>query len=110
MANQCTNKFQLITPHIDILNKVKNYVEEISGEITYECYTNGKILIEGTFESNWVFPFKDFSEILIDGETDHTWFKCLSEEPGNDYIAMNIFTPSQWWDEQTFDMPTAYDD
>ncbi len=109
MANQCINKFQLITSHLDIRDKVKKYVEEFSGEITYESGYKGRFLMEGTFESNWVFPIKDFSEILIDGETDHTWFKCLSEEPGNDYIAMNIFTPSHWWDEQTFDMPTSYE-
>ena len=110
MANQCINKFQLITQHADVLNKVKKYVEDNYGEITYESNSRGSTIMEGIFNSNWVFPFKDFSEILIDDETDHTWFKCLSEEPGNDYIAMNIFTPSQWWDEQTFDMPTSYED
>lgn len=109
MANQCINKFQLITSHKDIVDKVKEYVEEFSGEITYETEYKGRILIEGTFESNWAFPIEDFSEILIDCETDATVFKCLSEEPGNDYIAMNIFTPSHWWDEQTFDMPTSYE-
>lgn len=109
MANQCINKFQLVTSHKDIVDKVKEYVEEFSGEITYESDFKGKFYIEGTFESNWNFPIEDFSEILIDCETTDTVFKCLSEEPGNDYIAMNIFTPSHWWDEQTFDMPTSYE-
>lgn len=110
MANQCINKFQLVTQHVEVLNKVKKYVEDNYGEITYKGNSRGSTILEGIFNSNWVFPFKDFSEILIDNETNHTWFKCLSEEPGNDYIAMNIFTPSQWWDEQTFDMPTSYED
>lgn len=109
MANECVNRFQLVTSDKEVLKKVTELVKEYSGEITFNSVTDGKHIIEGTFISNWNFPLEDFSEVLIDGETEHAVFKCLSEEPGMDYVAMNIFTPAYWWEEQTFDMPASYE-
>ena len=37
-------------------------------------------------------------------EEDDCYFRCLSEEYGCGYVAMNIFKDGEWWNEQCFDL------
>ena len=55
-----------------------------------------------TLVPKWVFPTAIMEE-MIPEETEGVYFRCLSEELGCTYIAMNVFKDGSWWDEQTFD-------
>lgn len=109
MANICENDFLLNTPSREIIDKVAKYVEEQGGEITFsdEALDDSgnviEICIEGWFESNWSFPMSDFESIIPDGSAD-TYFRCLSQEYGNGYVAMNIYKNEGWTYEQAFDL------
>ena len=37
-------------------------------------------------------------------DPDECYFRCLSEEYGCGYVAMNIYTGGHWRDEQCFDL------
>ena len=72
--------------------------EHFYGDITYE----DEDIVEGYFESRWVFPDEEFTKIIPD-DTE-VYFRCLSEEYGCEYVAMNIYTEGCWRTEQTFDL------
>ena len=101
MANICNNKFYIYSEENieEISKKLSTLFEEklYDGEITYEDQS----IIEGWFESAWVFPddlFKNFFD-----EFDDVYMRCLSEEYGYNYVAMNIYIDNNWLNEQTFD-------
>lgn len=107
MANICDNRFILINEgDDDEFLKIKHRLIEIigydqhsllSGEITYE----DEDFIEGYFESRWVFP-EEIMKNIIPEETN-VYFRCLSEEYGCEYVAMNVYSDKCWREEQTFD-------
>ena len=97
MANICDNKFLLANNgNDDDFNKVKHrLMEEIGynneyfyGDITFE----DDDVLEGYFESRWNFP-----------DDLDVYFRCLSEEYGCSYVAMNVYSEGTWSEEQTFD-------
>lgn len=107
MANICDNKFLLANNgNDDDFNKIRHrLIEEIGyddehfyGEITFD----DEETVEGWFESRWVFPDEKFKEIIPDNL--NVYFRCLSEEYGCDYVAMNIYSEGTWSEEQTFDL------
>jgi hypothetical protein len=59
--------------------------------------------IEAEFESPWDFPDKVFKEIMPNGIKD-IYFRCLSEEPGFDYFACNVYKNGYWQKEQYFEV------
>lgn len=102
MANICTNTFYIgcKSEKINeaIINKLENlFTTKLDGEVTYI----DPLFIEGYFNSKWDFPmyiFKDFFN-----EFEDVYMRCLSEEYGINYVAMNIYRDGNWLDEQTFD-------
>ena len=103
MANLCENKFLINSDNEDTINILKDKLEKLfedklNGEVTAWDYA----YIEGWFDSRWTFPDEIFSE-LFEG-FDDIYFRCLSEEYGCGYVAMNIFEDGEWRDEQTFDL------
>jgi hypothetical protein len=113
MANICQNTFyfECEENYNEWVNKFQEFLGQFDGEVTWGTdYTdddhpyNGEGAFEGEFESNWTFPWEDFQKLLTEDtpESDHVYFRCLSEEYGNHYVAMNIFSTNHWWDEQTF--------
>ena len=112
MANICDNRFIL---HCDnnynkYLNKFEDLFENnLEGDITWGSTPdkdyNGEGSFEGFFESRWVFPLDLISKILENSsKEDNVYFRCLSEEYGTGYVAMNIYEDNEWRDEQCFDI------
>jgi len=110
MANICDNKFFFSCKNN--FPKYKKFFEEVIFE---EENGNGEVIdeqndgnnhhggsIEGWFESRWNFPIEWFKSIFK--EDDECYFRCLSEEYGCDYVAMNIYSNGSWRDEQCFDI------
>lgn len=102
MANICTNTFYIGCKSketgIAIINKLKIlFTTELEGEVTYI----DPLFIEGWFVSNWDFPMHIFEDFF--NEFEDVYMRCLSEEYGNSYVAMNIYRDGNWLDEQTFD-------
>lgn len=103
MANICDNKFYIYSENnIEEISKKLNILFEenlYDGEITYE----DQDIIEGWFESAWAFPDDLFKNFFDEFKDDSIYMRCLSEEYGCNYIAMNVYCDRSWWDEQTFD-------
>ena len=73
------------------------FATKLEGEITYI----DPLFIEGYFNSKWDFPMYIFEDFF--NEFDDVYMRCLSEEYGNNYIALNIYEDGYWLEEQTFD-------
>lgn len=108
MANICDNNFFLLTTNEVIVDRISKFAEENEGEVTF--YDVGTlendtklITVEGYFNSRWNFPISLFEDMIPDGLSE-TYFRCLSQEYGNSYVAMNIYREGNWEDEQTFDL------
>ena len=104
MANICENKFLIACDNEEILEKISNKLEELfndvlDGEITYE----DNMIIEGFFDSRWCFPDEAFNNFFTEFEDDSIYMRCLSEEYGCQYVAMNVYKDSSWWEPQTFE-------
>lgn len=106
MANICENKFLLYNEgNEEDFKRVKHRLieaigfgdEEFYGEITYE----DEDIVEGWFESRWSFPDEEFEAMIPEGT--EVYFRCLSEEYGCEYVAMNVYRDEAWETEQTFD-------
>lgn len=102
MANICTNTFYIgcksEKTNEAIINKLKNlFNTKLEGEITYI----DPLFIEGWFTSKWNFPIHIFENFF--DEFEDVYMRCLSEEYGMSYVAMNIYRDKNWLDEQTFD-------
>ena len=102
MANICTNTFYIGCKSEEtgnaIIDKLKILLTtELEGEITYI----NPLFMEGWFTSNWDFPMYIFEDFF--NEFEDVYMRCLSEEYGNSYVAMNIYRDGNWLDEQTFD-------
>lgn len=106
MANICDNNFYFSCEHN--FDKWKDKLETTLNEhFIYEpSYWDN--CIEGYFDSKWCFPievletiFEEDSKQAID---DKVYFRCLSEEYGLGYVAMNIYKDGFWKDEQCFDL------
>lgn len=113
MANICDNKF-----YLSCKNNLDEYLalfqdNDISWaeDMCIDSFdyndnsANSGGYIEGIFNSNWSFPaeLKDLLEITANPK-DEVYFRCLSEEYGCGYVAMNIFDSWRWRDEQCFDL------
>ena len=102
MANICTNKFYMNLENcsekeansiVDEINKLLN--EKLEGVIDYA----DEGTYEGWFDSRWDFPMEILGPIF---EGTHAYFRCLSEEYGCEYVAMNIYNGDSWEEEQCF--------
>lgn len=105
MANICENKFYISfenTEDKEVLEERFNklFETELNGEITY--IDEG--IIEGYFDSKWSFPDEVFKDFFHDLENNGIYMRCLSEEYGCGYVAMNIFRDHYWEEEQNFDL------
>lgn len=107
MANICDNKFLLSNVGNDEdFERIKHRLievigwddEDFDGEITYE----DEDIVEGYFESRWCFPDEEFLKIIP--EDTEVYFRCLSEEYGCGYVAMNVYSNGTWHIEQTFEL------
>lgn len=105
MANICENKFYIGSENQETIETISKklkviFTEQLNGEITWE--DDG--FIEGYFDSKWVFPTTIFEELFDDIDDDTLQMRCLSEEYGCGYVAMNIYDEGHWREEQTFDL------
>lgn len=100
MANICDNKFYICSDENNIEKISKKltilFEKNLRGEITYK----DEYIIEGCFESDWVFPYDLFEDFF--DEFNDVYMRCLSEEYGCSYVAMNIYRDNYWESEQTF--------
>ena len=107
MANICDNKFYFAckSNFQEYVKKFNNDKIEGEFEIVGEDSDGGGCL-EGYIDSNWTFPREIMEEILPDKEEDpdECYFRCLSEEYGCGYVAMNIYSDGHWRSEQCFDL------
>lgn len=106
MANICNNQFFFCCEsnsdkYIKIFEKLKDQLFDFYFEVI--DYDDKFCSIEGDFESKWTFPLSIF-ENLDFKEEDKCYFRCLSEEYGCDYVAMNIYKDGEWRDEQCFNL------
>ena len=101
MANICNNDFFLSKKDSQedfnkSLANINDFISEYGiGEVSY----SDNDIAEGYFDSPWTFPISDFRKLLV----GDVYFRCLSQEYGCDYVAMNIFD-NGWLNEQTFDL------
>ena len=103
MTNICDNKFTLIKEN----DNCKDY-QEVKEKLQklFENTFEGDIsefdegVSEGFFDSKWTFPHDLICPIL---EGKEVYFRCLSEEYGCCYVAMNIYSDGYWHDEQCFE-------
>lgn len=104
MANICYNKFYLsIECAEDIFEDLVRQLEDkFNVEIFYDEYNDDCSFIDGGFDSNWSFPHHLFKGFFESFDNDTIYFRCLSEEYGCNYIALNIYEDGKWKDEQTF--------
>ncbi len=105
MANICENKFYVSYDNMEIKEQLENkfdklFETELNGEITY----TDEGIIEGYFDSKWDFPDKVFKDFFNDLENNGIYMRCLSEEYGCGYVAMNIFRNDHWEEEQNFNL------
>lgn len=114
MANICDNRFYFICEkNFDhYVEEFKNLIglepDQLEGDLLGEYCNNSDDddpdggWLEGWFNSKWSFPMHKF-ENMFNAE-DGVYFRCLSEEYGCGYVAMNIFDGDGWRPEQTFDL------
>jgi hypothetical protein len=105
MANICGNKFYIYAPS-EIVDSICCKLKTVMGDKFYWLdisYCCGEI-IEGYFDSNWAFPTDIFENFFDEFDNEEIYMRCLSEEYGCDYVAMNIYSDKHWWDEQTFNL------
>ena len=105
MSNICDNKFLISCEDEEVLEQISNKLEklfenELEGEITYE----DEMIIEGWFDSRWNFPDEIFKNFFDEFNDDTIYMRCLSEEYGCNYVAMNIYKDKSWKSEQTFNL------
>ena len=104
MANICDNKFYITCDDSKILDvivtKLNQTFSYLDGEITYIDQNS----IEGYFDSKWSFPKHIFKNFFDEFNDDTIYMRCLSEEYGCNYVAMNIYEDKSWKSEQTFDL------
>lgn len=103
MANVCDNKFYIYSE--ESVDSIKVKLTELldttlEGYIDYSDYN----IIEGWFSSRWVFPTDLFKDFFNEFNDDSIYMRCLSEEYGCGYVAMNIFENNGWKDEQCFNL------
>lgn len=106
MANICNNKFFFscennCTKYINLFSEFKDQFCYFLFDVT--DYDDKFCIIEGEFGSKWTFPLDVFKDLDFK-EEDDCYFRCLSEEYGCEYVAMNIFKDGAWRDEQCFDL------
>lgn len=99
VANICTNNFYLSKQVNDedfkqSASNLKKFLDDTSS-----FYDEDDDFIEGSFNSKWTFPMNEIKNLLV----GDVYFRCLSEEYGCGYVAMNIYDEG-WQSEQTFDI------
>ena len=109
MANICDNKFYFSCDHHfkEWQIKIENLLKQHFDYNIYYCtdLDDEGGSFEAFFESKWHFPDDVFEQLFEDAsKADDVYFRCLSEEYGNGYVAMNIFQDNSWRDEQCFDI------
>lgn len=105
MANICENKFYVGADNKETIQQVSDKFElifgkKLDGEVTWV----DDYFLEGYFDSKWVFPMSLFKDLFKDIDDNTLQMRCLSEEYGCGYVAMNIYCDNEWREEQTFDL------
>lgn len=105
MANICENKFHIYCDSEAVIEKIVEkldtlFEDTLDGEISYT--SDG--VIEGYFDSRWVFPDDIFNDFFEGFEDDSIYMRCLSEEYGCGLVSMNIYVDGQWKEPQYFDV------
>lgn len=101
MANICYNQFYISFNEEDRDEVIKRITDLFNEKLDGEITGLDSDYVEGYFDSRWVFPMHVFENIFDD--LNNIYMRCLSEEYGYNYIAMNIYTDNEWKPEQTFD-------
>ena len=108
MANICDNRFYFCCEHNSekYINNFKELQNNAYNTFDFEVIDSDEDFcsIEGYFESKWNFPIDTIHKYLKLDKDDDCYFRCLSEEYGNGYVAMNIYRDGEWWEEQTFNI------
>lgn len=105
MANICGNNFYVTADSKDTIQQIKDkfetlFVDKLMGDLSWV----DDYFLEGYFDSKWVFPMSLFKDLFQDVKDDTLYMRCLSEEYGCGYVAMNIYSNGEWQKEQTFDL------
>jgi hypothetical protein len=108
MANICDNRFFFCCEnnsckYINLFNELKDKFSYFMFDVIDYDDNDKFCAIEGEFESKWTFPANIFEDLDFK-EEDDCYFRCLSEEYGCEYVAMNIYKDGEWKDEQCFDL------
>lgn len=105
MANICDNRFYFSCEN-NIENWEKKFSQFFDEQICSGDWESDHCnWIEGYFESRWNFPREDFEKLFKDApKEDEIYFRCLSEEYGLGYVAMNIFEDGMFRSEQCFEL------
>lgn len=105
MANICENKFYVGADNKETIQQVSDKFESLFGKkLDGELTWVDDYFLEGYFDSKWVFPMSLFKDLFEDIDDDTLQMRCLSEEYGCGYVAMNIYCDNEWREEQTFDL------
>lgn len=105
MANICSNNFYVTADNKDTIQQVKDkfetlFVDKLIGDLSWV----DDYFLEGYFDSKWVFPMSLFKDLFNDVDDDTLYMRCLSEEYGCGYVAMNIYCDGDWREEQSFNL------
>ena len=105
MSNICDNKFLIYSDNEETVEKLEKklnnlFEDMLEGSIDYSDMN----LLEGYFSSKWTFPHEIFKDFFEEFEDESIYMRCLSEEYGCSYVAMNIYRDNCWKSEQTFDL------
>ena len=104
MANICDNRFTIACDNEEVLKQISKKLEDLFSDVLDGDITYGQEdFIEGYFESRWCFPDEIFNDFFTEFEDDSIYMRCLSEEYGCQYVAMNVYKDGSWWEPQTFD-------
>jgi len=104
MANICDNRFTIACDNEEVLKQISKKLEDLFSDVLDGDITYGQEdFIEGYFESRWCFPDEIFNDFFTEFKDDSIYMRCLSEEYGCQYVAMNVYKDGSWWEPQTFD-------
>lgn len=102
MANICYNEFLFTCPREEF-ETWRNKFNKLEFGYLDISYEDEEGVIEGSFESRWTFPMHIFDSFIPNGLSE-IYFRCLSNEPGCEYFACNIYKNGEWWMEQCFEV------
>lgn len=109
MANLCSNKLYFSCEgDFEVLydKLIKTISEHFTWYEDYKSVYDNVGSAEISFDSKWNFPREVLQYVFTEEEanTYGIYMRCLSEEYGMGYVAMNIYTLGAWAEEQCFNL------